>query len=147
MTQSLWIYGIHSDNPELINFLEENKVINDDDDSNNENLPINYYLINQITFDDCLEEAIKCFHKDIVNYIESNYIKENINQYDDVYLMFIKNNYGSTYYCFEYYNLFHLPLNFEFNDSDFLYACKFDYYTLVKLFLMSKSFNENENII
>ena len=52
LTPSLWLYTIHSKNPELIHLLEENNV-----EPN----------VNK-TYDECLKESIKCHHNDIANY-------------------------------------------------------------------------------
>lgn len=59
LTSSLWLYAIHSNNPEIIHLLEEKHVL----------LPKNGY------FEECLKEAIKCHHNDIVMYIQSNKMK------------------------------------------------------------------------
>ena len=55
---SLWLYAIHSNNPELIHFLEENHV--DPDDK---------------TYGECYKESIKCHHNDFARFIFDNVIK------------------------------------------------------------------------
>ena len=52
LNPSLWIYGIHSDNPEIIHFLEENNV----------EPPKGEYL-------ECLLQSIECHHNEISEYI------------------------------------------------------------------------------
>ncbi|KAK8876095.1 hypothetical protein M9Y10_006281 [Tritrichomonas musculus] len=54
LTQSLWPFAIHSNNPEMIHLLEENNI------KPEMNIEI-------------LTEAIKCHHNNIVNYIKHNY--------------------------------------------------------------------------
>ena len=55
LTSSLWIYSIHSNNPELINYLESNDV----------KPPNNSY-------EECLIESIKCFWSDLTEYFNDN---------------------------------------------------------------------------
>ena len=54
-TKTFWIYAIHGNNPELIQFLYDNKIIPSDE-------------IYQI----CLKEAIKCHHNEMAEYIINN---------------------------------------------------------------------------
>ena len=65
LTPSLWIYSIHGKNPEIIHFLEENKIIPDDS-----------------SFIECLIESIKCHHIDITNYFLNNCMI----RYDDLFV-------------------------------------------------------------
>lgn len=55
LDQSIWIYAVHGNNIELIQFLDENKVKS-----------------NELQY--CFEESIKCFHNNITAYIQSNYL-------------------------------------------------------------------------
>ena len=55
LTKSLWLYAIHSNNPELIHLLEENHIE-----------PIDK------TYKECIIEAIKCHHNEIANYLFTN---------------------------------------------------------------------------
>ena len=55
LTSSLWLYTIHSNNPELIHLLEENHI-----------KPID------TTYKECTLEAIKCHHNEIANYLFNN---------------------------------------------------------------------------
>lgn len=69
--QSLWIFGIHSNNAKILHFLENHQVP----------LPKGGY-------ETCLIEAVKCHHNDIVRYIENNFIlkeSENIFWYSHKY--------------------------------------------------------------
>lgn len=58
LTSSLWVYSIHSDNPELIYILEENHIKPKDE-----------------TYYECFYESIKCHHNEMALYIMNNYIK------------------------------------------------------------------------
>ena len=48
----LWLYGIHSNNAEMIHILEENQIFPKDR-----------------SYEECMIESIKCHHNEIVNYI------------------------------------------------------------------------------
>ena len=58
LTPSIWLYAIHGNNPEIINFLEDKKI------------ELNY---------ECLKESIKCHHIDITDYILNNYFHNDQN--------------------------------------------------------------------
>ena len=62
LESSLWLYSIHGLNPEIIQILEENKIMPND---------INLYQ-------NCLIESIKCHNNDITNYIQNNFIESSI---------------------------------------------------------------------
>lgn len=74
MNQSLWKYAIHGKNPEIIHFLEDNKVKLQDD----------YY-------GECLTEAFKCHHGEIDQYFILNFISSE----------FVSN---FKYYSLKYFN-------------------------------------------
>ena len=64
ITSSLWIYAVHSQNAELIDFLEENsKPI----------LEINTLIT---PFDQVFVESVICHHNDIADYIKDNFINQ-----------------------------------------------------------------------
>ena len=52
---TIWLYAVHSDNPEIIHILEENGIKNP-------------------SFVKCYKEAIKCYHNDVANYIKTNHM-------------------------------------------------------------------------
>ena len=97
LTESLWFYTIHSKNAELIHFLETDKI----------KPPNNSY-------EKCLEEAIKCHHNDIAEYIKENYIfkpNKQLALYRDVIEL-----------SFKYNNYFFYPEKFDTNEIfSFLY--------------------------
>ena len=57
MTPSLWIYAIHGNNYEIIQLLEENKIIPKDE-----------------TYNECLKEALKCHNYEVTDYLLTNYL-------------------------------------------------------------------------
>ena len=61
LTSSLWLYVIHSKNPELIHLLESYKVRPPHNSKSKED-----YI-------QCFIECIKCHHNDIADYIENSY--------------------------------------------------------------------------
>ena len=60
LTSSLWLYAIHSNNPNMIYILEENNVTPKDS-----------------SYGEYFQESIKCHHNNIANYIETNYVQKN----------------------------------------------------------------------
>ncbi|KAK8899591.1 hypothetical protein M9Y10_001907 [Tritrichomonas musculus] len=105
LNQSLWIYAIHGKNPEIIHFLEENHI-----------KPID------ITYTECLMESIKCHHDDITDYLIQNICTQK--QQDDLFLYHLKMH---DYYYNSENNLS--------NELLFYYLCRYDYLSLVDLFL------------
>ena len=103
LNPSLWIYAIHSQNPELIHILEENNV----------EPPNEIYLT-------CFDECIKCHHNDIANYIydqflnnESFYNNKSIYQFYNIQYLpnEINDNMIFYYLCrYDYFNLIELYL-------------------------------------
>ena len=120
--ESLWIYAIHSKNAELVHLLE--KVLP----------PKNPQII--------LEEAIKCHHNDIADYMINNMLNEE-NEIFSIGRNFSKNIY---LYGFKYinYNYFPKDLNHKFI---FFYLCQYDYLTLVQLFVKYKNIDIKDTII
>ena len=98
-------FAIHSNNAEIINYIEQNLGKPDDD------------LLMK-----CLEESIKCHHVNITNYFEINYFENEIN-YQDIFLI-----------CLKYYNFgFIQESNVE--KSYYLDYIEYGYNYFVKLFL------------
>ena len=62
----LWLYGVHGQNPEIINFLEENKTLPKTDEEEEESV--------KMSFEGIFKESIKCHHIDVANYIQDNYL-------------------------------------------------------------------------
>lgn len=117
LNPSLWIYVIHSKNPELIHFLENNHV----------KPPSNSYLR-------CLMEAIKCHHNDFANYINDNLLVQN-NENNNSIL-----NCAFKYYNFDYFE------DKKDDKIFFINSCKFDYFKIVEILLKTNEFNPNDDI-
>ena len=124
LTSSMWIYGIHSYNAELIRYLEENHV----------SPPKNDY-------ERILEESIKCHHNDISNYLIDNIMNEEYLQNN------IENEYYHNLYRYatESYNYCFFPTNMKYKNM-FFYLCEFDYYTLVELYIKEGNIDINATI-
>lgn len=114
LTSSLWLYSIHGKNPEMIHFLEENKIIPEDK-----------------SYATCLIEAIKCHHNDIAAYIQTNLLSLQDKNRDFNYL----------FYCRKYHNYYFFPEELKIDTDIFYDFCEFDYITLVDLSLQSQGIN------
>ncbi|KAK8837042.1 hypothetical protein M9Y10_037088 [Tritrichomonas musculus] len=109
---SLWLYAIHGRNHELIHLLEECHVKPDDS-----------------TFKQCYNEAVKCHHNEIANYISDNFLK------------------ADSFFCgLHNHNYEFFPNNIS-NDLIFSYLCKYDYVPLVKLLFKKDELKMKEKII
>ena len=121
LTPSLWIYSIHSQNPELIHLLEENDV--------------------ELTFkiyEKCVQESIKCHHNDVTNYFQ-NIIDINGEEEEKYYTDILET-------CLKYYNFNYIQYN-DINHLLFNYLCRYDYYIPVSFLVESKKLNINFKII
>ena len=118
LNPSLWVYSIHSSNPDLIHLLEENDV----EPPKNE----------KISFRKCLKESIKCHHNNIFIYINDN-------------LMVSNNHTKIQKYCYRFYN--YQFLTDDLNETLFPHLCKYQFFNLVKLFLKNNEIKSLENII
>ena len=114
LNSSLWLYAIHSRNPEIIHLLEECQV-----------KPPNN------SFKKCLIESIKCHHNEISNYIKSNF---NFNQNKKEFIDFK---------IIKYHNYKYFPHKIIFSDALFYHLCKSDYFSLVDFFLKTEDVNVN----
>ena len=125
LTSNMWKYSIHSQNEELIKYLEDNDVLPPNKD---------YKII--------LKESIKCHHNDVSNYIISNLIDE-----EDLKDS-LENGNGINYYkcSVEFHNYYFFPENIEYKYM-FFYLCGYDYYILVDLYLKNQNIDINEKTI
>lgn len=126
LTKALWIYGIHGDNPEIINILKENEITPEDS-----------------SYQKCMKEAIKCHHNGIANYIINNLLKGKMEKRNEV--SNFENNLYS--YGFHYHNYLFLPDDENKSHFIFHYACKYDYFTLVDFLYKTKKINLYEESI
>jgi len=106
MKESLWLYAIHGNNPDIIHLLEENLT-------NPTNGKYEYYFL----------ESIKCHHNDIANYFQDNYIQNQEKILNDTVIQILK-----------FYN-FAFISNESISRSSFFDICKYDYYLLCSLFV------------
>ena len=125
LPQRIWEFAIHSENAELIQYLEDNKV-----------------RLSEDYFEEILFESIKCHHNSISNYIIFNLITEKHLKYNNENV-YVRNLYRCS---FEYHNYCFFPKNIKYKFMLF-YLCEFDYYSLVKLFLLQKNIDINATII
>ena len=125
LTPNIWKYAIHSENEELIKYLEDNQVLPPGK---------NYETI--------LKESIKCHHNDLSNYIINYLFKE-----EDFEIFKGKNYDDNLYYTsFKYSNYAFFPDSIKYKHS-FFYSCQFDYFKLVNLLLKSEKININATIV
>ena len=113
LTPSLWLYGIHSNNLEMIHFLEEKNVFPEDK-----------------TFKECFIESIKCHHNGIAHYIKDKLLDKKVFNDESV----IK---ASIQYC----NYEFFPTDFN-QEIVFDYLCEYNYLHLVELLLKTEG-NKN----
>ena len=115
---SLWLFAIHSNNPELIHLLEDN------DDTK----------LSEKEYQKCLEESVKCHHNDIANYINDNYIND------------IRIRRNQLLYSFKFFNYAKMA-ECEFNGGIFLlHACEYNYIELFKILLNDAKIDVNYKI-
>ena len=123
---SLWNFAIHGNNLNLLNILKDKKV------------PPEYDF-----FWFSLKEAMKCHHNDVAEFIKQNFIQDYDELFSDDSLGY---NDNFLIYCFRYYNFAQWPNNF-LNKFTFLYACNFDYYSLVEILLSGQKVDLNSTVI
>ena len=125
LTSSIWRFAIHSENAELIKYLEDKNI----------SPPLNDY-------ETILRESIKCHHNDVANYIIYNLISE-----EDLQNNIENKYYNNLYrYAVEYDNYCFFPENIK-NKNLFFYLCLFNYYTLVKIYLEEGNIDINSQNI
>lgn len=124
-SSSLWIYAIHSNNKEMIEFLISSDIFPEDP-----------------TYEKCLEESIKCHHTNIINYIQDNFIDKQTELFN------LENFYDHNiyYYSLHYHNYLYLPPDLKYKYM-FFYMCEFGYHNLVEIYLNSKNTNINATVI
>ena len=125
LTKSLWIYAVHSNNDEFISFLESNRIPPNDE-----------------SFGEVFKESIKCHHNQLANYIKIYLLEEKYKSKD--FLNEIEKSYNSLY--FHYYNFFFFPSDLNYQQILY-YACKYDYYIIVKIIYQTTSLELNEKFI
>ena len=90
LIDKLWLYGVHSNNAELIHFLEENgnklkeknQIVKTDGEPNNHQTNVRKTLHKNdqsITYEGIYKESIICHHNEIADYIKNNFLYEKLN--------------------------------------------------------------------
>ncbi|KAK8840556.1 hypothetical protein M9Y10_030765 [Tritrichomonas musculus] len=110
ITESLWLYAIHSNNADLIHLLEELGIKPADE-----------------TYEECLLESIKCHHNDISRYIEDNLLVRNVKTEGK-----LKEDIISCSFCYSNYKYF--PYEFD-KYYAFLYLDRYNHSKLVNIFI------------
>lgn len=125
MNSDLWLFSIHSRNEEIIQILEDENITPPNDNLENAEQPDD-------SFEKCLEEAVKCNHNEIADYIQLSLMKEN-----SKHLL----KYAITYFNFQYIQ------KDLINESDLIYFIKKDYYIIVEEFIKNKRVDVNHKFI
>ncbi|KAK8838656.1 hypothetical protein M9Y10_032692 [Tritrichomonas musculus] len=136
LKKSLWIYAIHSNNAELIHYLEENNVKPPDKIRINTGILLTrkYFKGN---FTCPYGESIRCHHKSITRYIEDNYLEDKSNTKTNDFLEnFIINSYNYEYF----------PNRITDQYSFFSNLCLFDYCKLVEFFFKEKGLKSSASV-
>lgn len=117
-TPSLWYYVIHGKNPELIHILEEKGIIPNDS-----------------SYEECVDESIKCYHKEFTTYIYDNLMQRKSDDDYDISIQGMK-----------YKNYLYFPDDL-INEQSYYYFCKYNYIYLYKLLLKMTYLKINTKII
>ncbi|KAK8867164.1 hypothetical protein M9Y10_010140 [Tritrichomonas musculus] len=132
---NLLLFAVHSNSPIIMSFFEEIQI-----DADNK------------FYKKCLNEAIKCHHNEMANYIQQNYINQKPRKSEIInYFKLEKNDQefymkGVVACSLKYYNFAFFPN--KPNDKYLLfYAAKFNYYKIVEFLLNSRKINVNEKVI
>lgn len=119
LTQSLWIYSIHSHCSELIHLLEESKILPKDS-----------------SFEECLIESIKCHFVDLTFYFLDNLLTKNDKEKE---LIFSNESLKySNYSCF--------PSDL-YDDIDLFNLVNYNYNSIVEFILGTSNININYKLI
>ena len=117
LTQSLWWYSIHGNNPDIIHFLEDNL-----------NKPT------EEIYTSLLFESIICHHNNIANYILVNFIHDTNTIRNTIELFGFK-NYNYDFFPVEFTKAFH-----------FYNLCKYNYIQIVELLLKNENLPINNGV-
>lgn len=113
VSQSIWTFVVHGENQEIISFLETNNMKPKPD-----------------TYKKCFYESIKCFHNDISNYIQNNYLQ----------------SYQHSNEVIKYYNFAYIKSEF-IDKTVFFDLCRYDFAYFVKEVLENSSVDVNTKTI
>ncbi|KAK8871932.1 hypothetical protein M9Y10_007678 [Tritrichomonas musculus] len=126
LSSNMWLFSIHSDETELIEYLKHKSI---------KPPKCDYVKV--------LKESIKCHHNDLSNYIINNFLGRNFISKNEEGLRFEINYYNNIFRCaYAYHNYCFFPKNIKFKYS-FYYLCEFDYVKLVKFYLENMNIDVN----
>lgn len=114
LTPSIWLYGIHSNNLEIIKILQENNIEPEDK-----------------SYRECFIESIKCFHNEMSNYIETNKLQQA--KLESIFIQCMK---------FNNYHYFPNP-QLLIKQEAFYNLCKYDYACFVELLIDNNDIDVN----
>ena len=139
LESSLIIYGIHSKNEDMINFL------------------VNTHKINppKGEYETCFKESIKCHHNEIAQYFENNFLETNKTRTVNEVIRYhcIEENESYKYgesevsYGIKYSNYLFIPTNLIDDKFSFFYLCESNNMKLVKLYLQTNQFDLKTRLI
>ena len=134
LTSSLWLYSIHSNNAELIDLLESNRIFPPEFMNNNESKEEieTSYLI-------CLIESIKCHHNEFAKCIANSFISEQEKKSTKTNEEIITN-------ILKYHNYSYFQMEY-IEKKGFFYLCFYKYNKVVDLLLKSKEEEINKKVI
>lgn len=115
----MWLFAIHGQNPEVIHYLEENKIMPQDE-----------------TYRECLFESFKCHHIDITDYILNN-----LYHFDHV------DNEDSCLLNLKYFNYNFLPENLSTQTNIFYNCCKYDHFIFADLIVKTTKVDVNSKLV
>ena len=124
LTQSLWLFVIHGQNPELIHRLEENHIEPKIRKNGSRNEVVSYL--------ECYKESMKCHHNDITNYIQNNLLQNEEENERDTLIQPL-----------EYYNFIFLQKE-KIKKFSFIDFCHYGYYPIANNLLKNIDININE---
>ena len=133
LSGSLWLYAIHGNNSEIINILDENRI-EPEKNINNKN--------DELLYEKCFIESVKCHHNELANYIKNNYLENEMesNKSHSFTSKKILIN------ALKYYN-FDLIDDDLIDSSIFFYLCNYDYPLFVVDVLKNKNIDEEQYIL
>ena len=115
LTPSLWLYAIHSNNPEMIHLLESLEIEPEDK-----------------SYQECFIESIKCHHNRIATYIQNSHLQNEKENSKEVAIQ-----------CLKYYN-FQFLQNDQIDKSLLFKLIQYDYCQIVEVLLREKDIDVNE---
>ena len=116
-SNKLWIYAIHSNNFELISFLEIQQIV-----------PL---------YEEIFKKSIECHHNNIANYIFNKFI-QNVDENNYHYNMYN--------YSFHYRNYLYFPSKHSYKFL-FYYACQYNHLDIVENLVKNTKINVDKKIV